>query len=109
MVYLITSESYPTNLRSQAVGSASAISRIFCAFAPFLGELSKYYKPLPMLIVGIPIIISGALAFALPETYQEELPPTIRKASFLKEDEKKDNNIRMDTFREGGRIYHPRK
>ena len=94
LVYLITSESYPTNLRSQACGSASAISRIFCACAPFLGNLAQYYKPLPMLIIGIPILISGALALALPSTDNKELPPTLKKAFALD----KNKNIPMKTL-----------
>ena len=97
MVYMITSESYPTNLRTQACGSASAISRIFCACAPFLGKLTQYYKPLPMLVIGIPILISGLLALKLPETNNKELPPTMRQASAIDTKE----NISMNTFNQG--------
>ena len=92
LVYLITTELYPTNLRSQAVGSASTISRIFCAFAPQLGPLAKYWKPLPMLVIGVPILISGALALKLPESFNEELPQTMRKAEEMKE---KRSNVRV--------------
>ena len=74
---------YPTNLRSQAVGTASSISRIFCALAPFLKPLSKIYQPLPMLIIGVPILISGGLALKLPETFQKELPQTMKTAKEL--------------------------
>jgi Na+/melibiose symporter-like transporter len=42
MCYLITIELYPTNLRSQAIGSSSAIARLFCACAPFLDLWLKY-------------------------------------------------------------------
>ena len=82
-VYVMTSESYPTNLRTQACGSASAISRIFCACAPFLGKMTQYYKPLPMLVIGVPILISGALALKLPETNNKELPPTMKRATVI--------------------------
>ena len=97
MVYIITSESYPTNLRTQACGSASAISRIFCACAPFLGKLTQYYKPLPMLVIGVPILISGALVWKLPETNNKELPPTMKEASAMDTNE----NISMNTFNKG--------
>jgi len=80
MVYLITIELYPTNMRTQALGTCSAFARIFCACAPFLTPLSAYWQPLPMLIVGVPIIISGLLAIKLPETYNENLPQTIKGA-----------------------------
>ena len=89
MVYLITTELYPTNLRVQALGMSSAMARIFCACAPFLSPLAKIWHPLPMLIVGVPIILSGMLASRLPETYNEDLPQTIRGASALEE---KQNN-----------------
>ena len=42
LVNLVTSESYPTNLRSQAVGVSSSVSRIFCAVAPFLGNFEGF-------------------------------------------------------------------
>ena len=83
MLYLITTELYPTNLRVQALGMSSAVSRIFCACAPFLNPLAKLWHPLPMLIIGIPIILSGMLASRLPETYNEDLPQTIKGASAL--------------------------
>lgn len=83
MVYLMTCELYPTNLRSQAVGSASTISRIFCAIAPYLKPLAKIWQPLPMLVIGVPILISGALAIKLPETFRKELPQTMRNAQEL--------------------------
>jgi len=83
LVYLMTCELYPTNLRSQAVGSASTISRVFCACAPYLKPLAKIYQPLPMLVIGVPILISGALVLMLPDTYREELPQTMQNAQEL--------------------------
>ena len=70
MVYLITNELYPTNMRTQALGTCSAFARIFCACAPFLTPLTKYWQPLPMLIVGVPLILSGGLASFLPGSCQ---------------------------------------
>ena len=52
LVYLMTSELYPTNLRSQAVGFASTISRVFCLCAPFLGHIAKIWEPAPMVLIG---------------------------------------------------------
>jgi OCT family organic cation transporter-like MFS transporter 4/5 len=85
LVYLITIELYPTNLRSQAVGSSSAIARVFCACAPFLGPLAKIWQPLPMLVLGVPILISGALVLRLPETLEAQLPQTMQNAVELEE------------------------
>ena len=86
----MTCELYPTNLRSQAVGSASTISRIFCAFAPFLKPLQKYYQPLPMLVIGVPILISAAFATQLPETFRKKLPETMKKAEKLADEDQAD-------------------
>ena len=77
---MLTAELYPTNLRSQAVGSASTISRIFCLGAPFLGTLAKVWEPLPMLTIGVPILISAALVLRLPETQNRDMPQTIKVA-----------------------------
>ena len=59
MVYLYTGEIFPTNLRSQAIGLCSMVSRVFCLCAPFLAPLANYWQPLPMLILGVPTAISG--------------------------------------------------
>ena len=91
MVYLITTELYPTNLRVQAVGMSSAVSRVFCACAPYLGPLAKIWQPLPMLIIGVPIILSGLLASKLPETYNEDLPQTMKGAIELEEKQHQQN------------------
>ena len=80
---MITSELYPTNLRSQAVGSSSMIARIFCLCAPFLGPLAKIWQPLPMLIIGVPILIAGLLILKLPETHNKVLPQSVKAAHEL--------------------------
>ena len=59
MVFLVTSELYPTNLRTQAVGSCSTISRVGCLLAPFIAPLAKVWQPLPLLVLGFPAVFSG--------------------------------------------------
>ena len=44
LVYLITGELYPTNLRNQAIGTCSTVSRLFGISAPFMSKL----RTLPM-------------------------------------------------------------
>ena len=83
--YNYTGELYPTNLRSQAVGFQSMVARIFCLCAPQLGVLAKIWQPLPMVIVGIPITISGFLLLSLPNTHRKELPGSINHAMELQE------------------------
>ena len=67
---------YPTNLRSQAVSLCSLVARIFGACAPFVVQLGKFYAPLPMVVLGVPAIISGFLTLALRETAGKGLPET---------------------------------
>jgi OCT family organic cation transporter-like MFS transporter 4/5 len=83
MVYLYTGEVFPTNLRTQALGFCSMVARIFCLCAPFLAPLSSYWQPLPMLILGIPTVISGFLTLMLPETSGKDLPQTMKEAKQL--------------------------
>ena len=80
LVCLITAELYPTNLRSQAVGSLAMISRIFGTLSPFLATLSSYWKPLPMLLLGCPSLIASVLVYFLPETKHSKLPQTLKEA-----------------------------
>ena len=77
LCYLITGELYPTNLRSQAIGSCSTVSRIFGISAPFISRLACVWKPLPMLVLGIPSILIAFLAYFLPETKYTNLPQTM--------------------------------
>ena len=77
LCYLITGELYPTNLRSQAIGSCSTISRVFGISAPFISKLACVWKPLPMLVLGIPSIFISFLAYWLPETKYTNLPQTM--------------------------------
>ena len=81
MIYLITSELYPTNLRSQALGVCSTVARLFGLVAPFVAQLSSLWKPLPMLVLGLPSLIAGIMVFWLPETKNIHLPQTMKQAT----------------------------
>ena len=78
IVWVVTAELYPTNLRSQAVGFCSTIARVFSLLCPFVATLAAYWKPLPMVILGVPGIIAGGLAFLIPETDGVELPQNMK-------------------------------
>ena len=75
LVWLITTELYPTNLRSQALGTCSMVARLFGIVCPFVANLAIFWKPLPMLALGIPSLMSAFLVMTfLPETAGKELP-----------------------------------
>ena len=80
ITYLITAELYPTNLRSQAIGSCSTVARIFSISVAFIPDLACTWKPLPMLVLGVPAICIAFLAYFLPETKFINLPETMSDA-----------------------------
>ena len=82
-IWLVTAELYPTNLRSQAVGICSTVSRIFGLVAPFVAQLAIYWNPLPMLTLGVPSIFSAFMVYSLPETKNIELPNLMMDANKL--------------------------
>ena len=92
VVWLVTAELYPTNLRNQAVGTCSTVSRVFGLVAPFVARLAVYWSPLPMLILGLPSIFSACLVYFLPETKYIELPATMKDADELELKRKRGTN-----------------
>ena len=95
LIWLMTAELYPTNLRSQAVGTLSMVSRIFGALAPFVATLSIYWKPLPMLLLGCPCLIAGSLVYFLPETKHSKLPQTFKEDEDMEAHELKNASITL--------------
>ncbi|XP_059089923.1 organic cation transporter protein-like isoform X2 [Tigriopus californicus] len=83
MCWLVTSELYPTNLRSQAVGTCSMVARIFGMTSSFISELAVIWSPLPMLVMGVPSILAGVSSLLLPETTGKALPETLEEAMEL--------------------------
>ena len=78
LVWTITAELFPTNLRSQAVGFSSTFARIFGLLCPFIANLSIYWGPLPMLVLGLPCLVAGSLCYFIPETRNKELPQNMK-------------------------------
>ena len=84
MIYVVTSELYPTNLRSQALGFCSMVARIFGLLAPFLSSLTIYWQSLPMLLLGIPTLVAAVLViFFITETSGEILPQNMKEGKEL--------------------------
>ena len=51
--------------------------------ANFHAMHSIFWKPLPMVVLGIPTILSGILALILPETSGKDLPQTMEEADMV--------------------------
>ncbi|XP_076153292.1 solute carrier family 22 member 4-like [Alosa pseudoharengus] len=76
VVYAVTSELFPTVVRSMAMGTCSMAARIGAILSPFIIYLGHYYKYLPYLLIGSLAVLSGMLCFFLPEMFGKVLPDT---------------------------------
>ncbi|PRD24071.1 UNVERIFIED_CONTAM: Solute carrier family 22 member 8 [Trichonephila clavipes] len=80
LLYLYTSEMYPTAVRSVTLGSCSMFARIGSILAPFVHELGKLLHPaVPNVLYGLLALTSGLLALLLPETKGRILPDTLEE------------------------------
>ncbi|XP_046736755.1 organic cation transporter protein-like [Diprion similis] len=77
ILYIFTSEQYPTTVRNIAVGTASAIARLGGVVAPMIIKLSKISPLLPLFISGCSMMFAVLLLLLLPETLKKKLPETI--------------------------------
>jgi len=91
MVYTVTAELYATNLRAQAVGLCSMASRVFGLVAGFVPSLGRIWQPLPMLVLGVPSLVTAAMAMTLYETSGVELPQNMAQAETREAEKSKPN------------------
>ena len=54
--------------RNRAIGSCSAVARVGGFFSLIVKLLQNYWKPAPMIIMGVATVVAGFLALAFPET-----------------------------------------
>jgi len=81
IIFIYTSEMYPTEIRSTAVGSSSTCARIGGILAPQVANLNTVWVPLPLLIMGGSSLIGGLVALLnLPETLGKKLPENMEDA-----------------------------
>ena len=86
LAWVMTAELYPTNLRSQACGVCSTIAKTISLLCPYVGKLNVFWEPLPMLVLSLPSVIAGFLAYSfLPETKNKQLPQSIKENVELEE------------------------
>ncbi|XP_022236852.1 organic cation transporter protein-like, partial [Limulus polyphemus] len=78
VIYIYSTELFPTVVRNVGLGSCSMSARIGSMVAPFVKELGKATsKGVPFGIFGGLSVISGLLVLLLPETNKLPIPDTL--------------------------------
>ncbi|KAK3921008.1 Organic cation transporter protein [Frankliniella fusca] len=80
VIYVITAEMFPTNIRQSMVSYGSTFGRIGSILAPQTPLLATVSESLPLTLFGVVSLSSGLLAFLFPETKGRPLPETLDEA-----------------------------
>ncbi|XP_043076842.1 solute carrier family 22 member 5 [Puntigrus tetrazona] len=79
VVYIYTTELYPTVLRTLGLGLCSSAARIGSITAPYVIFLGTFNKYLPYVLMGSLTIASSIANMFLPETFEKVLPETLEQ------------------------------
>ncbi|XP_078413527.1 organic cation/carnitine transporter 2-like [Cetorhinus maximus] len=79
IIYIFSSELYPTMVRNMGLGACSMASRFGSIISPFFAYLVAFGKMLAFMLMGSLMVIAGLLSFLLPETHGQPLPETIQQ------------------------------
>ncbi|XP_019868170.1 organic cation transporter protein isoform X1 [Aethina tumida] len=80
ILYVLTSEMFPTNMRHSFMGTCSTFGRIGSMVSPQTPLLSQIWTPLPLVCFASMSVIAGILTMLFPETLNTKLPDTIEEA-----------------------------
>lgn len=80
VIYIYTTELFPTSLRHSIMACCSMLGRIGSMLAPQTPLLEMYFQALPMLLFGSTAIVSGLSILIFPETLHIKLPDSIEDA-----------------------------
>lgn len=71
VIYVYTSELYPTEIRNMAFGLGTAGAKVGAIVAPFVATLSPHW--IPSIIFATLPVIAACICFVLPETKGKKL------------------------------------
>ncbi|CAL1531633.1 unnamed protein product [Lymnaea stagnalis] len=83
IVWMFTSELFPTSLRASVTSTSSGCARLGAVAASYIANLNvdgDIGVVLPQIIFGACGIVAGVLALFLPETQKKQLPESIQDA-----------------------------
>ncbi|XP_060524808.1 solute carrier family 22 member 3-like isoform X2 [Cylas formicarius] len=80
ILYVITSEMFPTNLRHSFMGTCSTLGRCGSMISPQTPLLAQIWEPLPLVSFAAMSSIAAGLALTFPETLNKKLPDTVKEA-----------------------------
>lgn len=98
IIFLYTSELYPTVIRNIGLGSCAFWTRAGGVVAPQIMLLEEFSdnKSVPLIIFGAVTLLGGILTFVLPETHGVKLPDTIEDAENFHTTQKSEQNSKDD-------------
>ncbi|KAK9498871.1 hypothetical protein O3M35_003426 [Rhynocoris fuscipes] len=88
VLYLFSSEIFPTKARHSLMGTCSMFGRVGSMMAPLTPLVASYIEP--SLIFGIAALTAGFLGLHFPETLHQPLPDTIQEAEVIGKKRKDD-------------------
>ncbi|XP_026745435.1 solute carrier family 22 member 1-like [Trichoplusia ni] len=87
IIYIYTSELFPTYTRNTMHALCSALGRTGAILAPQTPLLMYYWPGLPSLVIGILSLLTAAVITLLPDTSNDVLPDNIQQAETIGEKE----------------------
>ncbi|XP_046582580.1 organic cation transporter protein-like [Haliotis rubra] len=89
IVWLYTSELFPTVIRNSTMSVANVCGRLGGVISPYIANLAlvipgDFGRAVPLIIFGASMVGAGLLALLLPETLNKELPESIEDAEKMK-------------------------
>ncbi|XP_030752013.1 organic cation transporter protein-like [Sitophilus oryzae] len=80
VLYVITSEMFPTHLRHSFMGTCSTFGRCGSMISPQTPLLAQIWDPLPLVCFGAMSLFAGLITLIFPETVNKKLPDTVKQA-----------------------------